>query len=241
MRSAPRIWAVVPVKSLPAAKQRLRSLLDDVQRQCVARAMFEDVLAACMAAGQLAGTVVVTSDHELGSIAEAAGAFVVTQANEGGTNAAVRAGIRAVAGCATGVIVVPADVPHVTAGSLNAVAWLCSRKGALVLVPASRDHGTNLLACTPPDLIATSFGRGSFLRHLQNAARVGVEPLLVRPGRLDLDLDRPEDIDGFLALPTATRTRRVLLGFGLSAPLRPLLCGPKGTGRGSPFDTDMAT
>jgi 2-phospho-L-lactate guanylyltransferase len=219
MTAAPQIWAVVPVKSLPAAKQRLAPLLERSERQMLARAMFEDVLDACMAAGSLAGTVVVTADDEVGRIGERAGARIVTEPHERGTNAAIETGIRAVTGCATGVIVMPADVPHVTAASLDAVARLCSSK-ALVLVPASRDGGTNLLACTPPDLIGTSFGPGSFRRHLQEGACAGMQPLLPSLGRLDLDLDRPEDIGAFLDLPTNTRTRRVLLDLGIPIRLR---------------------
>jgi len=218
MTGAPQIWAIVPVKSLAAAKRRLSPLLDGSERQVLARAMFEDVLNACMAAGSLAGTVVVTADDEVRRIGDRAGARIVTEPHERGTNAAIETGIRAVTGCATGVIVVPADIPHVTAGSLDAVARLCSSK-AFVLVPASRDGGTNLLACTPPDLIGTSFGPGSFQRHLQEGARAGMQPLLPSLGRLDLDLDRPEDIQAFLELPSNTRTRRVLLDLSIPARL----------------------
>jgi hypothetical protein len=50
-----------------------------------------------------------------------------------------------------------------------------------------------------------------------------VEPLLPSLGRLDLDLDRPEDIEAFLDLPTNTRTKRLLLDFGVPARLGPVL------------------
>ena len=55
MTPVPHIWTVVPVKSLAAAKQRLSPLLNDLERQRLARAMFEDVLAACVSARLLAG------------------------------------------------------------------------------------------------------------------------------------------------------------------------------------------
>jgi 2-phospho-L-lactate guanylyltransferase len=214
---------VVPVKALPAAKQRLAPLLDGSERQRLARAMFEDMLDACMTAGSLTGTVIVTIDDDVERIAKTAGACLVRESHEGGTNAAIQAGVRAITGRATGVIVVPADIPHVTAASLDAVARCCRIKPALVLVPASRDGGTNLLACTPPDLIEMRFGPCSFARHMEEAAQVGVEPLLPSLGRLDLDLDRPEDIEAFLDLPTNTRTKRLLLDFGVPARLGPVL------------------
>jgi 2-phospho-L-lactate guanylyltransferase len=118
------------------------------------------------------------------------------------------------------VIVVPADLPHVTAAWLDVAARLCSER-AMVLVPASRDGGTNLLACAPPDLVETRFGPGSFQRHLREAASAGVEARLPSLGRLDLDLDCPDDIRAFLDLPTTTRTRRVLIDLDLRTRLEP--------------------
>ena len=43
------IWAVVPVKDLDGAKQRLAGLLPPTQRRALAAAMLEDVLAALVA------------------------------------------------------------------------------------------------------------------------------------------------------------------------------------------------
>jgi 2-phospho-L-lactate guanylyltransferase len=239
MTGAPRIWAVVPVKAPAAAKQRLAPLLEDIERERLARAMAEDVLGACMAARALAGTVVVTADDGVARLAEAAGASIVREIGERGTNAAIQAGIGAALRVATGVVVVPADIPHVTAASLDTVAGLCSGESALVLVPASRDGGTNLFACAPPDLVETSFGPGSFARHLEGAARAGLRPLLPSLGWLDLDLDRPEDIAAFLDLPTQTRTRRVLLDLGVPARLRSIFAIRREAGRASPADTNM--
>jgi 2-phospho-L-lactate guanylyltransferase len=173
-----------------------------------------------MAAGSLAGTLVVTADREVERVAERAGAHVLLEPEERGTNAAIQSGIRALAGSATGVIVVPSDLPHVTAGWLDVAARLCSPP-ALVLVPASRDGGTNLLACAPPDLIETRFGPGSFQRHLREAASAGVDARLPSLGRLDLDLDCPDDIRAFLDLPTTTRTRRVLIDLDIRTRLEP--------------------
>jgi 2-phospho-L-lactate guanylyltransferase len=224
MTAAPSIWAVVPVKSPAAAKQRLSPLLDRCERQRLAYAMVEDVLAACVDARRLAGIAVVTADAAVAALAEAAGALVIAEAQERGTNAAVEAGIRAVSAVASGVVVLPADVPHVTAASIDAAARLGARPKALVLVPASRDNGTNLLACTPPDLIRPSFGPGSFVRHRLLAERAGIEPLLPSLGALDLDLDRPEDLARFLALPTTTRSHRALLDLDVPARLSPIPC-----------------
>jgi 2-phospho-L-lactate/phosphoenolpyruvate guanylyltransferase len=212
------MWAVLPVKSLGAAKQRLAPLFAADERRMLARAMFSDVLAACARARTLSGVMVVTADPEVVAIAAQAGARVLPERHEQGTNPAVQAGMRALTGRASGIIVLPADVPQVTGSTIDAAVALCRHQPSLVLVEASRDGGKNLLGCAPPDLIAPSFGCGSFVRHRASAAAACIEPLTLGLGELDLDLDGPDDLTQFLALATDTRTDRVLRELG--APLR---------------------
>jgi 2-phospho-L-lactate guanylyltransferase len=218
MTAGQQLWAIVPVKSLPIAKRRLSSLLDPRERQRLARVMFEDVLEACLGARSLAGIVVVTGDAEVAGMAQHAGARVVRDAYEGGTNAAIQNGLRAVIGAACGIVAIPADIPHITAAALDEVVRLC-REHRLVLVPASRDGGTNIFACSPPHLIEPSFGAGSFMRHQALAAVAGIQPVVPWLDGLDLDLDYPEDLDSFLRLPLVTRTHRVLLEWAVPARL----------------------
>jgi hypothetical protein len=56
------VWAVVPVKELADAKQRLSSCLSPEERRALATIMLEDVLDALSAVKQLAGIIVVTVD-----------------------------------------------------------------------------------------------------------------------------------------------------------------------------------
>ena len=56
------IWAVVPVKDLQGAKQRLAEVLSAKERQELFAAMLEDVLCALAASAGLTGILVVTRD-----------------------------------------------------------------------------------------------------------------------------------------------------------------------------------
>jgi 2-phospho-L-lactate guanylyltransferase len=215
MAEPTRLFAVLPVKSLRAAKTRMASLLSQREREQLARAMFRDVLAAALQARSLAGVMVVTADEEVAAIAAGAGARVLRETREAGTDAAVRTAARVLcAESAAGMMVLPCDVPHVTGALVDELASACARPGSVVLVP-SRDGGTNLLASTPLDLIETSFGPDSFARHCAAAARAGVAPQITTAGGLDLDLDGPEDLGSFLALGSATRSHRLLLELDL--------------------------
>jgi 2-phospho-L-lactate/phosphoenolpyruvate guanylyltransferase len=215
MAEAVRLFAVLPVKSLRAAKTRMAPLLAAAEREELARAMFHDVLAAAIAARCLSGLVVVTADEEVAAVAVDAGARVLRESHEAGTDAAVRSAARALAKeSEAGMMVLPCDVPHVTGALLDELALACREPRSLVVVP-SRDGGTNLLACAPVELIETSFGPGSFARHCAAAARAGVTPRITTAGGLDLDLDGPEDLGSFLALGSATRSHHLLMELDL--------------------------
>src|SRR6478752_6264301 len=81
-----KICVVVPVKDTVQAKQRLAALLPAEQRQELALAMFEDVMAAISNVRELAGIVVVTVDSAAAAIATRNGARVMSEgAREGHT------------------------------------------------------------------------------------------------------------------------------------------------------------
>lgn len=212
MNRSPALWAVVPAKSFRAAKARMAPLLQPGERDRLARAMLADVLDALTASRSLAGVLVVTADEEVAELALVMGADVLREAVESGTNAAIRAAIEALRERASGMIVIPGDLPHLTPEAVEVIARRCSRPRALVLVAASRDGGTNLLAASPPDLIVPRFGEDSFVRHRAAAYMAGIDPQILGLDRLDLDLDTPEDLSAFHALGTGTRTQSFLAG-----------------------------
>jgi 2-phospho-L-lactate guanylyltransferase (CobY/MobA/RfbA family) len=57
------VWAIVPIKEIVFAKQRLAKALSPARRQELAVAMFEDVMQALSASQGLAGIAVVTLDQ----------------------------------------------------------------------------------------------------------------------------------------------------------------------------------
>lgn len=199
MNDARRIWAVVPVKSFARAKTRLAALLNSYQRQQLARAMLDDVLAALPKRDALAGILVVSQDGDAQEIATAHGARTLDDPFEDGPNAAIRLALPVLRDAdAEAMIVVPADVPQIEADELLPVLQAL-RGASIVIVPASRDGGTNLLGCSPVDIIAPCFGPESFAQHLSAGRRAGIEPRILACRSLAHDIDRPQDIVEFRA------------------------------------------
>jgi hypothetical protein len=106
------VWAVVPVKELAGAKQRLSSCLSPDERRTLATTMLEDVLDAVSAVRELAGVLVVTVDPAATSLANRYGARIVTEgAREGHTGAVTAAARLLVREGRAGMMTMPGDIP----------------------------------------------------------------------------------------------------------------------------------
>lgn len=186
------IWAIVPVKRLSRAKQRLAPVLSRNERAKLARTMLHEVLTTLCATPELAGIVVVTGDPMVANLATLFDARVVSDVMETGINAAVQQGLKAIDPTA-GALIIPADVPFATADDLRAmISELAFHPVALA--PASSDGGTNALAMLSSNLIASSFGDNSFARHQALARDNGVSCGIVRTDGLGHDIDCPVDL-----------------------------------------------
>lgn len=182
-------FALIPVKDLAEAKTRLVPVLDEGARRELARALFQDVLAAALACDALEGVAAVARDEEVLALAREAG--VEGLAEPGGLNVALTSAAKAVA--ARGVeriIVLAADLPLAQADDIATVA---ASEADIAIVP-SGDGGTNALALAPGTL-PFLFGPHSAEHHLAAAREAGhgVERFDL-PG-LVLDIDRPEDLE----------------------------------------------
>jgi 2-phospho-L-lactate guanylyltransferase len=206
------VWALVPIKQLERAKSRLAALLDPHERKTLARAMLCDVLGTLTRVEGLDGILVVTSDPDAASLAAGFGATVIPDPVESGLNAAVQCGLRWLdAEHLTGAVIVPGDIPLVTIAELDAVLQAL-RSSPVVVAPALRDGGTNILAMKPL-LLSPAFGPDSCARHLAAARALGVEPkklVLEGAGR---DIDVAADLSFFDGDDAATRTRACLRRF----------------------------
>jgi len=67
--------------------------------------------------------------------------------------------------------------------------------GRIVVAPDAAGEGTNALLLTPPDAIATCFGReGSLRRHRERAAAAGLAVAVHAAPALAFDLDTVDDL-----------------------------------------------
>lgn len=175
---------LVPVKAFGDAKARLATVLDDANREQLARWTSARVLAA---AGELP-TYVACDDDEVARWAGEHGASILWHPGVG-LNAAVNDSVAELrAAGVTDVVVAHGDLPR--AHSLAALA----RPGTITLVPDRRDDGTNVVAVPTDAGFRFAYGPGSFHRHLRAAVATGCSVRVQRDPYLAVDIDTPSDL-----------------------------------------------
>ena len=190
-----RTLAIVPVKKLDAAKQRLAALLGAGAREALAQAMFTDVLASLRRVERLARVAVVTGDATAMAAAQGEGVTVLDDPAPGGQSAAVAIGIRHALGRGyERVLCVPGDTPLIDPAEVDSLLALEAAVPSVTIVADRHGEGTNALAIVPPDAFEPSFGPGSLERHLAAADAAGIACRVHSCPSLEHDVDTPEDL-----------------------------------------------
>ena len=208
------IWAVIPVKELQGAKQRLAAFLTPDERHRLATTMMEEVLAALAGATRLAGIALVTLDPHATAIARRHGWRVITEGARDGHTGSVDSGRTLLAAeRAAGILTLPIDIPAATSAEIDAaLAAHSAFTPAFTIVPAHDEQGSNTIILSPPLAVPLRFGDNSYHPHLAAARAVGIEPTVIRQPGIAMDIDHPADLAAFLHLPQShgTRTRALL-------------------------------
>jgi 2-phospho-L-lactate guanylyltransferase len=186
-------WALIPVKDLTRAKERLAPRLDAAARRDLVVAMLRDVLGTAGACPLIEGVIVVSRDKEVLSIAVDAGAEVL--AEPGSLNDALASASRKLRDRGVDrAIVLAADLPFLTS---DALALILNDRSDVVVVP-SNDGGTNALALAPGS-IDLRYGPASAGLHAAAARAAGLSAVVLEIPVLALDIDTPADLDVLLS------------------------------------------
>jgi len=199
------LWALIPVKALNLAKQRLKEYLGPL-REGFTLAMFEDVLAAVAASRAVTRVVVVTPDARIADMAKQRGITLVEDGAAVGMNAAIGLGVAAIRGMGgQRVVILPADLPLLTGDELDRLAEVFAQQGggtdreAIGINPSTDRGGTNCFFLDAGKPFTFQYGTVSFTQHRNSAEAHHRKVIdLVSPA-VSLDIDEPRDIGEFLA------------------------------------------
>jgi 2-phospho-L-lactate guanylyltransferase len=224
------ITAVIPIKQLAHAKQRLSGLLSEQERNDLFRAMVEDVLVVVEVCPLIDEILVVTSDAEVQDLALSFGAKIMAEPlNPGLIPAVTAAATRLGDNGADTLVFLPGDIPLVSPEELEVVLdeFGANDLPEFHIVPAADLGGSNCVACSPPDCMTFGFGEDSFRRHLRIAEDLGIVPTVTHLPGIGLDVDTPLDLEKMIEVLCTSEqqkaTFKYLLGSGIVERINPEL------------------
>ena len=203
--------AIVPVKHLSKGKTRLASRLERQHLEQLSIAMLKDIISALLATPSVERVAVVTPDSSVAECATAAGAITLLR-DDPGLNESIDAAQRELTEPDESSLVILGDVAGALPDELERLyqALTGHDASAQVALAPSRDGGTAAMLRAPAFAIPSRFGPESARLHREAAKDAGVPYREVELPSLSIDLDRPEDVDDFLAAASGGKeTRRV--------------------------------
>ncbi|MBA3435495.1 MAG: 2-phospho-L-lactate guanylyltransferase [Chloroflexi bacterium] len=200
-----RLHVVVPLRSLASGKARLGGSIDAEERETLLRGMLRRTLGVLAAWPASRAIHLVSTDPGLlvETVVDLSTPVRPLLQRHGGLNEALRMGRddAATAG-ATAVLMLPADLPHLSIEALDGLleaadAAMAAGSGGpvVVIAPSDARQGTNALLLSPPAVIEPCFGLESFEAHLRASARAGAALQVVDDPALGFDVDTPDDLE----------------------------------------------
>jgi 2-phospho-L-lactate guanylyltransferase len=181
-------WASVPIKSRAHCKRRLATTLRPAERVEFVRRMLDHVLLTAERCVGIDRILVVSPERD--RVPDG-----VTVLHDDGTNLneALEAARReARAGGATELVILPADLPRLEIGDLDALLE-AGRRAGIALAPDRADAGTNGLYLNAALELPFRFGSRSRSEHVAAAGALGVDCAIVRCGGFAFDVDTGDD------------------------------------------------
>jgi len=186
--------ALVPIKALANAKQRLKSVLNEQQRRQLSLAMAHDVLTTLTSIPNLALTVCAGDEYGV-QLARKFNAAVLydTELPQPGLDAIAGAFAQRIANQGyRHAMVVHADIPLLNARTVEA---LFEQPDCDVALVADRHHqGTNVLRWRIESGFVTHFGVHSRAQHLTQCAALNLRVKEITCEETALDIDSFEDL-----------------------------------------------
>lgn len=195
--AAVQTTAIIPLKALAQAKQRLAGALDGDDRRAFVAWMAGRVIAAAISCDGIDDVLLVAGDDEAAAVGRHAGVRALIEPTPGLEVALAAADAATVH--ATSTLILAADLPEVTSADITAVLE-AARANPVVVIAPTRDGGTGALLRRPGAVIPTAYGHRSADAHAALARARGIEVVVLHRSALANDVDTPGELPAALAL-----------------------------------------
>lgn len=214
--TASPVWAILPIKSLDGAKQRLRNILSPNERKELMLNSARDVLTALTRSSRLSGILLVSKDQDAVALGNEFGVRILKVGSDNGQSEAIDQASTFLRGDGvTSTLTIPGDTPLLLAEDVNIICDTLIKEPAITVVSNADGTGSNCIGASPSDLIPYQFGVNSFSKHVTSAYEFGIEPKILSLPRLELDIDTVSDISRLMEFAIRTRTQEFIAKSGI--------------------------
>ena len=210
------MWAVIPVKQISQAKQRLSKILSSEERKDFFSAMLEDVLSMMVKIDFFEKIILATNCPHAISIAGRHGITHFETGPDDGLNQAAGETVNhLLENGISDMFLIPADIPLITEEEINSAIKAHPSAPSLTIIPSRDKLGSNCLLLSPPSRMPLKFGPDSYFRHLEIAKSNGLKINPMELPGFGLDIDEPKDLFQLLKAEGKTLSQKYLLQLNL--------------------------
>ena len=189
------VTAVVPMKPLSDSKTRLARKFSNEQRGDLAIGMLRRVIMAIQATS-IGVFWVVGGDSRVRNMTRNASGIWLEELGRN-LNDTVDKAFDQVLERGSSVMYLAGDLPFLKASDLHSLLQASRRQNNISIAPARRDGGTNAILVPAGLPFRPELGPGSFIKHLSQAARLGVSVAICYSPGLGFDLDTTDDLETY--------------------------------------------
>ena len=194
-QEANSIIAIIPMKPLSESKSRLSKKFPQEDREELALGMLRRVIGAVNSAS-ISTFWVVGGDTRVRNAARDAGGLWLEEMGRNLNDTLGKAFERAFER-GKAAMYLASDLPFIKASDVHSVLQASRQLNNISLAPARRDGGTNAILVPKGTPFRPELGGRSFVKHLSQAAKMGVSVAICYSPGLGFDLDTPDDLETY--------------------------------------------
>ena len=192
---SPGVIGIIPMKPLTDSKTRLAKRLSPEERGELAIGMLGRVIVALQSASVEAFWVV-GGDQRVRNITHGANGIWLEELGRN-LNDTVDKAFDLVFAEGKTAMYLAADLPFLKASDVHSLLQASRRQNNISLAPARQDGGTNAILVPSGIPFRPELGPRSFIKHLSQAARLGVSVAICYSPGLGFDLDTAADLETY--------------------------------------------
>ena len=189
------IITIVPMKPLSESKSRLAKSFSQEDREELSLGLLRRVTEA-VKASSIGDLWVVGGDTRVRDAALNAGGQWIEEMGQDLNDTLGKAFERAFE-LGSAAMYLASDLPFIKASDVVSVQQASRQQDNISLAPARRDGGTNAILVPKGELFRPELGGKSFIKHLSQAAQLGVSVAICYSPGLGFDLDTPDDLEAY--------------------------------------------